>query len=237
LPVIVAPLAVILFWNDATDGYPLRETPVTPPTGADARRATLRIDGDADGDAVIFDHARHQADFGQDDSCQTCHHVYLPGDPQTACHRCHSDMFRSRRIFDHEWHTLRVGRRKLAGLPRELYTDSPGAIDLAATSFPAVQAGFARIRSQNQSCAECHPVGHPKSGRTAVACGTCHGSEMGLSPAARTSFGAHAVSYTEAMHGRCIACHVEQAAQRDRPELAECRTCHPADADRPCRMR
>ncbi len=232
LPVLVVPLAVIIFWNDAMGGYPLLETPVTPPTAADARRSALRIDGDADGEAVIFDHARHQADFGQADSCHRCHHVYLPGDPQTACHRCHRDMFRVSNIFDHELHALRIGQRKVGGLPRQPCADTSSRAGLALRPLAGARSGPARVRLRNLSCVECHPVGQPKSGHTAVGCGTCHGQEMGLSAADRSSFGAWAVSYTDAMHGRCIACHTDQGRIQGRPDLADCQTCHKPEESR-----
>jgi len=34
------------------------------------------------------------------------------------------------------------------------------------------------------------------------------------------------VSYLEAMHGTCVACHEEEARTLDRPELPDCSTCH-----------
>ena len=40
LPVLVIPLAIIVFWNDVLEGYPLEESPVAPPTAVDATRTS-----------------------------------------------------------------------------------------------------------------------------------------------------------------------------------------------------
>ncbi len=226
LPVFVIPIAVIVFWDDAVEGYPLRRTPTAPPTAADATRSVLRIDGDADGDFVVFDHARHQRDFGQSDSCERCHHVYLPGDPQTPCHRCHGDMFRKRNIFDHELHALRVGQRKTGGLSRELWNDTMAHAGLVRSHGTLDSSGFAAIRLQNQACMQCHPQGEVKCADTAAACDVCHGREMGLSEEEEESLVKLAASYVDALHQRCVVCHEKEAKRKDRPELAECRTCH-----------
>jgi MFS family permease len=225
LPVFVIPLAIIVFWEDAVEGYPLRRTPTAPPTAVDATRSVLRIDGDADGDFVVFDHARHQRDFGQSDSCELCHHVYLPGDPQTPCHRCHGDMFRKRNIFDHELHAMRVGQRKAGGLSRELWNDTMAQAGLVRSHGTLDSSGFAAIRLQNRACVQCHPQGEVKSAETALACNACHGREMGLSEK-EDPLVTMAASYVDALHQRCIVCHEKEAKRQERPELAECRTCH-----------
>jgi Ni/Fe-hydrogenase subunit HybB-like protein len=227
LPVFVIPLAIIVFWNDAVEGYPLRRMPVVPPTAADGTRSVLRIDGDADGDFVAFDHARHQKDLGQADSCQRCHHVYLPGDQQTPCHRCHGDMVRESDIFDHELHALWVGHRKANGLPRELRGDTIAQVGQVLQRRRLECSGPGRARLQNLSCTQCHQEGgRPKSADTAVACGVCHGRDMGLSEEKRISLVQWAPSYMDAMHQQCIACHQREAKQQDRPQLAECEACH-----------
>jgi hypothetical protein len=46
-----------------------------------------------------------------------------------------------------------------------------------------------------------------------------------------TTFNMLAPSYKDAMHGRCLGCHEEQAFEQDRPELALCSTCHTNDQE------
>jgi hypothetical protein len=232
MPVIVLPLSVIFFWNDVVEGYPMRKTPVAPPTAANLTRSLLRLDGDADGEAVIFDHTRHQNDLGHADSCRRCHHAYLPRDPQTPCHRCHADMFCRSSIFDHEFHALRVGYRTVHELPRQLHGETT---EQALPRLQLCQPGHSshsQNRLKNLSCTECHQLGSPKHADTALACSVCHGREMGLMDEEQTLLNKWALSYVDAMHKKCISCHKEMAVQRGRPRLAECQTCHQLISDR-----
>ncbi len=74
----------------------------------------------------------------------------------------------------------------------------------------------------NKSCQECHTQEHVKL--TAVICQDCHDSMFPASE--QTVFNMFAPSYVDAMHGRCLECHQEQALKQDKPELALCSTCH-----------
>ncbi len=235
LPVIVIPLAVLAFWGDALRGYPLEQAPVVPPTALDAERGTLRIDGNANGDFVVFDHARHQEDFGDDDSCRICHHVHMPGDDHVACHRCHEDMRRPTSIFRHDHHVDQVGLRILQGASTspEQQPELGGRRSVRSIGTPSEQSGLTAVQLQNRSCTECHDLGRPKAAETACACIDCHGRDMGIEGDERDSFNAMAAGYVDALHGLCTACHEEQATHLERPELAECATCHPHSSDPP----
>ncbi len=229
LPVIFIPLGVLLFWDDAARGYPTAEVRVMPPTAMDVRRNTLRIDGDVDGSFVVFDHARHQRDYRDEASCERCHHAFAPGDPQSACHRCHTGMFHGSSIFDHDLHAARIGARLDAGEPIDLSEQAPEtAGQTVRTTGPlTVRSDGASALLENASCHHCHPAGEPKRGSTAKACTDCHGKDMGLtSEEELEAFTAHAPSYVEAMHGQCIACHEKEAGPKDNPHLPECATCH-----------
>ncbi len=219
LPVIAIPLWTLFLWGSVVHGYPLRNTPVVPPKAMDAERATLRIDGDADGEHVLFDHARHQDDLGGSASCQKCHHAFLPGDPQTPCHRCHTDMSREKSVFNHDHHALRVGQRIAAGLDTEL-----GAEPVLPPTGAHVGMSLARL--QNLSCGECHDEGAPKSEHSAQDCTECHGEDMGLCGEEATSFDKWAPGYVGALHGLCIECHKEEGPARGHENLGECQTCH-----------
>ena len=235
LPVIVIPVAVIAFWGDALRGYPLEQSPVVAPTALKPERGTLRIDGNANGDFVVFDHARHQKDFGRDDSCRICHHVHMPGDDHVACHRCHQDMHRPTSIFRHDHHVDQVGLRILQGAitSPERQPDLGGRRSVRAVGAQSEQSGLTAVRLQNSSCTECHDAARPKTPETACACVDCHGRDMGIEGDERFSFNAMAVGYVDAFHGLCTTCHKEQATRLDRPELAECATCHPHSSDPP----
>jgi Ni/Fe-hydrogenase subunit HybB-like protein len=76
---------------------------------------------------------------------------------------------------------------------------------------------------ENSSCLECHDsVEHAKL--TADICQECH--QTMVPGEGETAFSMLAPAYKDAMHGRCLDCHEEQALEGDRPELANCSTCH-----------
>jgi len=75
----------------------------------------------------------------------------------------------------------------------------------------------------NDSCLDCHDsVEHTKL--TADICQECHEGMVPLEGEAR--FSMLAPAYKDAMHGRCLTCHEQQATEQSRPELALCSTCH-----------
>jgi Ni/Fe-hydrogenase subunit HybB-like protein len=69
----------------------------------------LMIDGNRNGDLVLFDHDDHVERLGGDDSCETCHHLNKPLDENTSCFECHRDMYEKRSVFDHDLHVTRLG--------------------------------------------------------------------------------------------------------------------------------
>jgi hypothetical protein len=74
----------------------------------------------------------------------------------------------------------------------------------------------------NESCQECHQTEHVKL--TSDICQDCH--ENMTSSEGHADFNMLAPSYQDAMHGRCLDCHKEQALEQDKPKLALCNTCH-----------
>jgi hypothetical protein len=74
----------------------------------------------------------------------------------------------------------------------------------------------------NQSCQECHTREH--TSLSAEICQDCH--ENMAHTGGQTTFNMLAVSYKDAMHGRCLNCHQQEAVAQDVPELALCSTCH-----------
>jgi len=80
-----------------------------------------------------------------------------------------------------------------------------------------------QVLGGNESCLECHDAQeHVKL--TAEICQECH--ETMAPGAGRVAFSMLAPSYKDAMHGRCLDCHEQQALEEDRPGLALCSTCH-----------
>jgi Ni/Fe-hydrogenase subunit HybB-like protein len=97
-------------------------TPVHRARGGDV----LFIDGNLDGFGVSFKHEEHVKREGDKQSstpasattalaggpgCIKCHHMNFPRDKNTACARCHSDMYLPADAFRHDWHASSAGGR------------------------------------------------------------------------------------------------------------------------------
>lgn len=172
---------------------------VQPAIGLDAMRNVLYLDGNRTGVAVNFPHADHQKRLGGESSCGRCHHVSMPRDKSTPCSRCHRDMMFATRIFDHTLHVTAVAKSKTLG------GQHPG----------------------NHTCRLCHSAGLPKTGEQAAGCFECHREDMWLvTEPDSTANLLWAISFQGAMHGNCITCHQQEKENRNRPDLAECSTCH-----------
>ncbi len=106
-------------------------------TASSETTRVLMIDGDRDGDLVLFDHDDHAERLGGEESCETCHHITKPFDDNTSCFECHQDMYDERSVFDHEIHVVRLG-------------GSTGCIECHADG--TVVKSFETITE----CSECH---------------------------------------------------------------------------------
>jgi hypothetical protein len=109
LAVAAAAIAAGLFSSARRQGAMAEFAPVRAPLASDDRRHVLRIDGDADGDHVEFNHESHRDLMSSDIGCVRCHHMNRPGDFSTPCRFCHADMKESTCIFDHQFHINHFG--------------------------------------------------------------------------------------------------------------------------------
>jgi Ni/Fe-hydrogenase subunit HybB-like protein len=194
IAVLVVPLAWACMYPPYSTAHPAE---VHQASRMDVTGERLRLDGNRAGVLTEFPHAACQERLGGDSSCESCHHMSLPGDTTTPCARCHRHMAVQTLIFDHAYHIQAV----------------------------ADSLGLEGSHPSNRSCASCHAAGSAKTAATAMPCVECHtewseGYDQGTTDLAR------ARSYLEAMHGTCLACHEEEAERQHRPELRECSTCH-----------
>ncbi len=203
--VFVIPLAWVLLQPPTAGGALSVRRPVTPPVALDPERDALLLDGDRDGLAVRFPHREHQARLGEEASCGVCHHLSVPRDHSTPCSRCHRDMERSTCLFDHTFHFAAVAaRERMAGI-------------LAA----------------NGTCDICHTPAETRTVASSKDCRVCHDEDMAPArepPPVPLAFSL-ACGYREAMHQTCVACHQESRETADRPDLADCVTCHTPAGD------
>ncbi|MDP8206906.1 MAG: cytochrome c3 family protein [Candidatus Electryonea clarkiae] len=174
-------------------------TIVQPSIGLDALRKSLRIDGNRDGVFADFPHYEHQNRLGGEESCNNCHHLFLPGDKSTPCFRCHRNMLQSTLIFDHTLHVSAV----------------------------ADSEGFSGLHPENYTCKVCHTEGSVKTASNAKSCLECHNRDMGLADVKDSSLDiSYATSYQRAMHGTCIKCHDLKAEELHKDQLNKCFICH-----------
>jgi hypothetical protein len=170
--------------------------PVQRPRG----REVLLIDGDRAGTSVRFDHRRHEAQLGEEESCIQCHHMANPMDQDTPCWCCHRDMWSVTDIFNHDRHVRDLERFGASNPCAACHRDD----------------GEPRSRDTASSCSVegCH--------RHELAIYR-EGSRVQPDDGSRARF---AVGYADAMHELCVECHKERAAELGRPNHGECATCH-----------
>jgi hypothetical protein len=204
--VAAAALTFSLLPQMAVSGPEAKDQPVEEARGS----GHLLIDGDRDGDLVIFDHEAHvDREKGhlnamdEEETCSRCHHMNVPQDEATSCSICHADMGKPTDIFDHDKHAQAAGGNAGCASCHE---------DL---SVP-------KRRETAKGCFECHDG--------LVAEGAVFGPEGDdVLPA---------VGYVDAMHTMCVECHQERVEMgkvldeegNPKEDLAWCATCHKGPA-------
>jgi len=160
----------------------------------------LLIDGNRNGDYVLFDHDGHTVELGEDGdpqtSCASCHHMNKPLDRSTSCADCHTDMYIAVDIFDHDLH-----RQELGG--------NDGCVECH------FDPDLPKVRENTTDCLECH------SGMRE------DGSRVNITDPAKQYW---ASGYMTAMHELCINCHEERQPTLAVPndDFARCSNCHQA---------
>jgi Ni/Fe-hydrogenase subunit HybB-like protein len=194
--VFVIPIAFVLMYPPYKSNKKIN---VIPATGMNTTRSILIIHGTSAVMSTEFPHLKHQNMLGKDSSCNKCHHMSLPKDQSTPCFRCHRYMFEKTLIFDHENHTIWVAQKRQI-------------------------TGF---NPENKTCEICHLSGTPENTNNTVGCMECHKKDMNIF--ATSNLPKHflyADSYLEAMHKKCISCHLENKKQVNKPTLDHCSNCH-----------
>jgi hypothetical protein len=163
----------------------------------------LLIDGNRNGDYVLFDHEGHTFELSEENdprtSCVSCHHMNKPLDTSTGCSECHTDMYLAADIFDHDFH-----REELGG--------NAGCVECHFNS------SLPKLRENTTDCLECH------SGIRA------EGSRVEITDPAKQY---RASGYMTAMHELCIGCHEERQPTLMIPNenFSRCSHCHQALPD------
>jgi Ni/Fe-hydrogenase subunit HybB-like protein len=111
----------------------------------------LMIDGNRDGDYVLFDHDTHiERQGGRDGgSCVLCHHMKKPYEEVSECSGCHADMYLPVDIFGHSLHVERT-----AG--------NDGCIECHTDPLAD------KVRANAKPCRECHETMRPEGTRVDI---------------------------------------------------------------------
>ncbi len=134
-------------------------------------------------------------------------------------------------LFNHEKHKERTGGKDGCVECHHMNVPDDFASSCAACHNDMYSQGSAfdhkmhqREFGGNDGCVECHPA--DKNPVNAKNCQECHQQMWpGASPSQKVNFAT--LSYKDAMHGNCVSCHEEKAAELGKPELPLCATCHP----------
>ncbi len=167
------------------------------PTAA-VRTGVLLIDGNRNGDYVLFDHDGHTEELGEggdpEESCATCHHMNKPFDNSTACYECHTDMYLAVDIFDHDFHEEELG-------------GNSGCVECHTNP------DLPKVRENTTDCIECHTGMREGDSRVNI-----------TDPEKQY----RASGYMTAMHELCITCHEERQPTLAVPndDFSRCVHCH-----------
>ncbi len=184
LAFVLAVAAGVMFWPfDRLESRGIDPVPVVKARGGD----TLVINGNRNFDLVVFKHKFHEEKLGGEQSCAKCHHMNVPGDKNSECWQCHSDMNRPVDAFRHDWH----GSPKGANLSCAECHD-PGQEKLASTAktcdkchkdlFPPgneikVESYMAEgyVDAMHGNCVDCHKSKAVELAKPELAlCSNCH---------------------------------------------------------------
>jgi len=135
--------------------------------------------------------------------------------------------------FDHELHKNKLGKEEscVSCHHLDLPNDNGSSCSKCHTDMNRKVSVFDHALHVQQkggkfSCVECHDPAKPKNLKDSKACAECHVEDMNHFPAVGEPFDHMALSYTDAMHERCITCHKEQEIIANRQGMTECAFCH-----------
>lgn len=214
-------------------------TPVQRARGGD----TLWIDGNMDGYGAAFKHTMHIDKLGEERSCVRCHHMNYPGDKNSGCYLCHSDMYLPMDAFRHGWHSAPDGARlrctECHEKGKNRTAESAKTCDKCHADLIPVGYVFngeqyhywhTSAFSKNLSCIECHKIGEPCAKSTAKGCQACHTDlkREGMNTVVQDYHDMH-MSGEVALS--CEQCH-GAAEMCDSENASNCNECH-SDLTRP----
>jgi Ni/Fe-hydrogenase subunit HybB-like protein len=194
---IVAAAAGFAFLEPGTvAGRGVEPAPVHQARGGES----LWIDGNLDGYGVSFKHENHGQRGDAKAPCVECHHMNLPRDRNSACSRCHSDMYRRVDAFRHDWHASPTGAR--------------------LACIQCHRAGEVRTAASAKNCASCHKDLVPAGATIKI---KQYRAVSYVQAMHELCIGCHQKAAREQSKpelARCAMCHKERRSPVDAPGLA-----------------
>lgn len=180
---------------EITDGV-LRQAGPDDPLPLPGLVTALLIDGNGNGDHVLFDHRDHQRRLGGLQSCGRCHHRAIGRDLGARCADCHQDMYRTTDTFRHQVHISNLGgnascarchRPTVNGTETtrvrscsDCHVDDTRALFTAEPGFGVTEgAAPGYRRAMHRLCIDCHRRHEAETGVDEASlsrCATCHPS-------------------------------------------------------------
>jgi Ni/Fe-hydrogenase subunit HybB-like protein len=158
----------------------------------------LLIDGNRNGDYVLFDHDSHAETLAEgaapEAACGACHHMAKPFDETTECFECHSDMYLTVDVFDHALHVRESGGNQ-------------GCAECHQS------AALPKTRVTAAECTSCHEDMRKENARVQVT----DSARKYLAP-----------GHMDVMHELCVTCHEERQPTLPVPNehFSRCTNCH-----------
>ncbi len=143
----------------------------------------MTIDGDRNGTAVEFSHARHAAIASKESGgCRLCHHLDAPGGKTAPCARCHRSMNAASSMFNHRLHAAfyKKGNNCEECHPRgDRSTKNSATCRSCHREYPGPMATYLSVISYesalHQTCRNCHNRrGLIQNGGLSRDCHFCH---------------------------------------------------------------
>ncbi len=181
--IVAASAGFALLGPVSASGRGVETEPVHQARGGES----LWVDGNLDGFGVSFKHENHAQPNGAKASCVMCHHMNLPRDQNSACGRCHSDMYQSTDAFRHDWHASPSGARLACyqchprGVVRSAATAKPctdchrGLVPVGAAIQVKHYRAVSYVQAMHELCVGCHQKSAREQNKPELArCAMCH---------------------------------------------------------------
>jgi Ni/Fe-hydrogenase subunit HybB-like protein len=168
--IVSVPVIMFTVRNQALRPMQSIPEPVQPVIGMNTERTQLKVDGNRNGEAVVFNHQKHIESKEINKDCKVCHHLALPKDKTTACYLCHRDMYAPSDTFHHEKHQEILGGKKSCKECHDLSKpkggenapkcikchdkDMPGMEKFKDKTFSSMAPGYKD--AMHGSCLTCH---------------------------------------------------------------------------------